>query len=105
VGYPSPQTSYKNRPHLAGGADRRFLRGRHFFSICLTFFRNFFPAKDAGRKLTLLYFANDVVQNMRKKGPEYQTEFQLVLVEAFTSTAKQAKMYAFFLSILSFFAD
>ncbi|OQV20675.1 putative Regulation of nuclear pre-mRNA domain-containing protein 1B [Hypsibius exemplaris] len=49
-------------------------------------------AREAGRKLTLLYFANDVVQNMRKKALEFLAEFQTVLLEAFINASKQARV-------------
>lgn len=40
---------------------------------------------DDHRKLTLMYLANDVIQNSKKKGPEYGREFGLVLRQAFAS--------------------
>ena len=43
---------------------------------------------DSGRKLTLLYVANDVIQNSKKKGPEYRTEFVKVLPRVFQSVIK-----------------
>jgi len=39
------------------------------------------------RKLTSMYLANDVVQNSKKKGPEYAKEFGLVLKKAFDHLA------------------
>lgn len=41
-----------------------------------------FSAK-ANRKLTLMYLANDIIQNSKKKGPEYGKEFAKVLKGAF----------------------
>ncbi|KAF3833850.1 hypothetical protein F7725_025054 [Dissostichus mawsoni] len=35
------------------------------------------------RKLTFLYLANDVIQNSKKKGPEFTQDFAPVIVEAF----------------------
>ncbi|KAG4067453.1 hypothetical protein HA402_009690 [Bradysia odoriphaga] len=35
------------------------------------------------KKLTFMYLANDVIQNSKKKGPEYGKEFQKVLQKAF----------------------
>lgn len=35
------------------------------------------------RELTLMYLANDVIQNSKKKGPEYNKEFANVLKKAF----------------------
>lgn len=39
-------------------------------------------AKDS-RKLTFMYLANDVIQNSKKKGPEFGKEFGGVLKKAF----------------------
>lgn len=44
-------------------------------------------AKDS-KQLTFMYLANDVIQNSKKKGPEYGTEFGNVLVDAFKHMAK-----------------
>lgn len=46
----------------------------------------FITAKDS-RKLTFMYLANDVIQNSRKKGPEYGKEFGLILKNAFEHMA------------------
>ncbi|XP_029298352.1 regulation of nuclear pre-mRNA domain-containing protein 1A-like isoform X2 [Cottoperca gobio] len=35
------------------------------------------------RKLTFLYLANDIIQNSKKKGPEFTQDFAPVIVEAF----------------------
>jgi len=42
------------------------------------------------RRLTFLYLANDVVQNSKKKGPEFIKSFQHVLPDAYKHTAKEA---------------
>lgn len=42
------------------------------------------------RKLTFIYLANDILQNSRKKGPEYSNEFGTVLQEAFNDVALKA---------------
>jgi len=42
------------------------------------------------KKLTLLYLANDVVQNSKKKGPEFNRDFRPVLTEAFRDSFKDA---------------
>merc|ERR1711881_93839 len=39
------------------------------------------------RKLTFLYLANDVVQNSRKKAPEFSKEFGAVLTKVFEHLA------------------
>jgi len=42
------------------------------------------------KKLTLLYLANDVVQNSKKKGPEFSRDFRPVLTDAFKDAVKDA---------------
>ncbi|XP_053952849.1 regulation of nuclear pre-mRNA domain-containing protein 1B [Anastrepha ludens] len=37
-----------------------------------------------GKKLTFMYLANDVIQNSKKKGPEYGKEFSHILPKVFT---------------------
>ncbi|CAJ1085600.1 regulation of nuclear pre-mRNA domain-containing protein 1B [Xyrichtys novacula] len=48
--------------------------------------------KDAksSRKLTFLYLANDVIQNSKKKGPEFTKDFESVLVDAYSHVAREA---------------
>ena len=43
-------------------------------------------AAQSGHKLTLLYLANDVVQNCRKKQPEIEAEFGLVMKKVIGSS-------------------
>ncbi|XP_061113674.1 regulation of nuclear pre-mRNA domain-containing protein 1B [Conger conger] len=43
-----------------------------------------------GRKLTFLYLANDVIQNSKKKGPEFARDFEGVLVDACSHVASDA---------------
>ncbi|CAG2057439.1 unnamed protein product [Timema podura] len=45
-----------------------------------------YMTKDS-RKLTFMYLANDVIQNSKKKGPEYGKEFATVLRKAFEAMA------------------
>ncbi len=40
------------------------------------------------RKLTLLYLANDIIQNSRKKGQEYHTHFSKIMPRALQQIAK-----------------
>ncbi|XP_077074132.1 regulation of nuclear pre-mRNA domain-containing protein 1B isoform X1 [Siphateles boraxobius] len=40
------------------------------------------------RKLTFLYLANDVIQNSKKKGPEFTKDFEGVLVDACSHVAR-----------------
>lgn len=42
------------------------------------------------KKLTFLYLANDVIQNSKKKGPEFSMEFEGVLPYAFHNVLKDA---------------
>ncbi|KAM3838500.1 regulation of nuclear pre-mRNA domain-containing protein 1B isoform 2-T2 [Diretmus argenteus] len=42
------------------------------------------------RKLTFLYLANDVIQNSKKKGPEFTKDFETVLVDACSHVASDA---------------
>lgn len=62
---------------------RELIKGL-FQLLCVSFYliEHFFAAKD-GRKLTFMYLANDVIQNSRKKGPEYGQEFGVQLKKAF----------------------
>ncbi|KAI7798850.1 hypothetical protein IRJ41_015899, partial [Triplophysa rosa] len=41
------------------------------------------------RKLTLLYLANDVIQNSKRKGPEFTQDFAPVIVDAFKHVSSQ----------------
>lgn len=47
----------------------------------------FVSAKDS-KQLTFMYLANDVIQNSKKKGPEYGKEFGEVLEGALKHMAK-----------------
>lgn len=46
------------------------------------------PKAPQNRKLTFMYLANDVIQNSRKKGPEFTKEFASALKAAFTNVSK-----------------
>lgn len=43
------------------------------------------------RKLTFLYLANDVIQNSKKKGPEFTQDFAPVIVEAFKHVHRECE--------------
>jgi regulator of Ty1 transposition protein 103 len=45
------------------------------------------------RKLTFMYLANDVIQNSRKKGPEFSKEFGAVLKSSFENVAKYSSIH------------
>lgn len=42
------------------------------------------------KKLTFLYLANDVIQNSKKKGPEFSRDFRLVLPDGYREAGKDA---------------
>ncbi|XP_044734862.1 regulation of nuclear pre-mRNA domain-containing protein 1B [Chrysoperla carnea] len=55
---------------------------KHHAAIVKVWFKELLKAKDS-RKLTFMYLANDVIQNSKKKGPEFGREFGSVLRKAF----------------------
>jgi len=54
---------------------------RHFQSFVKVWFKELGKSPNGKRKLTLLYLANDVVQNSKKKHPEIAKEFGSVMVK------------------------
>ncbi|XP_063828311.1 regulation of nuclear pre-mRNA domain-containing protein 1B [Ostrinia nubilalis] len=60
---------------------------KHHAAVVKTWFKELLKAKDA-KQLTFMYLANDVIQNSKKKGPEYGKEFGEVLIESFKHMAK-----------------
>ncbi|XP_034251115.1 regulation of nuclear pre-mRNA domain-containing protein 1B [Thrips palmi] len=59
---------------------------KHSQSIVRTWFKELLKAK-GGKKLTFMYLANDVIQNSKKKGPEFGKEFGNVLRKSFEAVA------------------
>ncbi|GAB6020779.1 hypothetical protein CHUAL_003438 [Chamberlinius hualienensis] len=55
---------------------------KHSKNIVAVWYKELLKAKPS-RKLTFMYLANDVIQNSKKKGPEYTKEFGTVLAKAF----------------------
>ncbi|RZF39609.1 hypothetical protein LSTR_LSTR001130 [Laodelphax striatellus] len=55
---------------------------KHYQLIVKTWMKELQKA-DEGRQITLMYLANDVIQNSKKKGPEYGKEFGSVMKQAF----------------------
>lgn len=51
---------------------------KHHASIVKIWLKEFTKAKDS-RKLTFIYLVNDVIQNSRKKGPEFRDQFGPIL--------------------------
>lgn len=54
----------------------------HSRSVIKVWYKNF-KSISKNRKLTFMYLANDVVQNSRRKGPEYTKEFGTILLKVF----------------------
>lgn len=55
---------------------------KHHPTIVKVWFKEMCKVKD-NRKLMFMYLANDVIQNSKKKGPEFGKEFETVLPKAF----------------------
>ncbi|KAM3923958.1 regulation of nuclear pre-mRNA domain-containing protein 1B [Leptodactylus fuscus] len=62
---------------------------KHAASIVTVWQRELKRAKSS-RKLTFLYLANDVIQNSKRKGPEFTREFENVLLDAFSHVSSEA---------------
>lgn len=62
---------------------------RHSKTITQVWQTELIKAKPA-KKLTFLYLANDILQNCKKKGPEFHKSFGGVLITAFTHVVKHA---------------
>ncbi|XP_028439813.1 regulation of nuclear pre-mRNA domain-containing protein 1B isoform X1 [Perca flavescens] len=60
---------------------------KHSGLIVKVWHRELKKAKSS-RKLTFLYLANDVIQNSKKKGPEFTKDFETVLVDACSHVAR-----------------
>uniref|UniRef100_A0A6I8RF24 Regulation of nuclear pre-mRNA domain containing 1B n=1 Tax=Xenopus tropicalis TaxID=8364 RepID=A0A6I8RF24_XENTR len=63
---------------------------KHAASIVTVWQRELRKAKSS-RKLTFLYLANDVIQNSKRKGPEFTREFENVLLDAFSHVSSEAE--------------
>ncbi|KAM4692214.1 regulation of nuclear pre-mRNA domain-containing protein 1B isoform 2-T2 [Rhinophrynus dorsalis] len=63
---------------------------KHAATIVTVWQRELRRAK-ANRKLTFLYLANDVIQNSKRKGPEFTREFENVLLDAFSHVSREAE--------------
>lgn len=61
---------------------------KHSALIVKVWHRELKKAK-SNRKLTFLYLANDVIQNSKKKGPEFTKDFESVLVDACSHVASR----------------
>ncbi|XP_065913511.1 regulation of nuclear pre-mRNA domain-containing protein 1B-like [Dysidea avara] len=56
---------------------------RKHAKIALEVWQREFNKANNERKVTLLYLANDVVQNSKRKGPEYRREFTIIMPDIF----------------------
>lgn len=54
-----------------------------------TWSAEFSRTKDVGKKLAMIYLANDILQNSRKKGAQFVVEFYHKLPPAFQQLVKQ----------------
>jgi len=61
---------------------------KHCKTIVQTWQKELLKAKPK-KKLILMYLTNDILQNSRKKGPEFSKEFSTVLPTAFRHCAKE----------------
>lgn len=48
-----------------------------------------YASVECNKKLTLLYLANDVIQNTKKKGPEFKAEFVRILPRALQNASRE----------------
>lgn len=58
------------------------------------------PAAQVPRKLTFLYLANDVIQNSKRKGPEFTQDFAPVIVDAFKHVYRSVSAACILTSVL-----
>ncbi|KAK7505635.1 hypothetical protein BaRGS_00002906 [Batillaria attramentaria] len=63
---------------------------KHAQSIVKIWHRELVKARPS-KKLTIIYLANDVIQNSKKKGPEFAKHFETVLPDAFANAAKKSE--------------
>ncbi|XP_076470124.1 regulation of nuclear pre-mRNA domain-containing protein 1B-like isoform X2 [Babylonia areolata] len=63
---------------------------KHAGSIVKIWHRELSKARPS-KRLTFVYLANDIIQNSKKKGPEFAKHFETVLPEAFASASKESE--------------
>ncbi|XP_015227793.1 regulation of nuclear pre-mRNA domain-containing protein 1A-like [Cyprinodon tularosa] len=63
---------------------------KHSKTIVTVWFNELKKAQ-VSRKLTFLYLANDVIQNSKRKGPEFTQDFAPVIVEAFKHVNREGE--------------
>lgn len=62
---------------------------KHSKTVVQTWYRELEKAKPS-KRLTFIYLANDVIQNSKKKAPEFSKDFAHMLPDAFTQASKDA---------------
>ncbi|XP_005101801.1 regulation of nuclear pre-mRNA domain-containing protein 1B [Aplysia californica] len=79
---------------------------KHSKTIVQTWYRELEKAKPS-KRLTFIYLANDVIQNSKKKGPEFSKDFGHILPDAFTQASKDAdeKMKASLQRVISIWKE
>lgn len=63
---------------------------KHSKIIVQTWLRELVASDKCDRKITFIYLANDILQNSRKKGSEFMSEFLKALPEAIENTSRLA---------------
>jgi regulator of Ty1 transposition protein 103 len=79
---PSKQTMPQNVEHVGGPPDHATVAAQDARKIVVTWETEFAKAPNMQKKLAMLYLANDILQNSRKKGPEFVNEFYRALPRA-----------------------
>ncbi|CAL1538487.1 unnamed protein product [Lymnaea stagnalis] len=79
---------------------------KHSKTIVQIWYRELEKSKPS-KRLTFVYLANDVIQNSKKKGPEFSKDFAHILPDAFTQAAKEAddKMKASLVRVINIWKD
>jgi regulator of Ty1 transposition protein 103 len=66
---------------------------KHAKEIVEAWLRELLAAKE-NKKLTLIYLANDIIQNSKRKGPEYSNEFGIVMPKALENVYQLVLVYS-----------
>uniref|UniRef100_A0A0B6Y8G2 CID domain-containing protein n=1 Tax=Arion vulgaris TaxID=1028688 RepID=A0A0B6Y8G2_9EUPU len=79
---------------------------KHSKTIVQIWYRELEKAKPT-KRLTFVYLANDVIQNSKKKGPEFSKDFSNILADAFIQASKEAddKMKASLIRVINIWKE
>ncbi|KAK0060788.1 regulation of nuclear pre-mRNA domain-containing protein 1B-like isoform X1 [Biomphalaria pfeifferi] len=79
---------------------------KHSRTIVQIWYRELEKAKPS-KRLTFVYLANDVIQNSKRKGPEFSKDFAHILPDAFTQASKEAddKMKASLIRVITIWKE